>query len=95
MHGMSPVIWPEDDTARVVAALLDNGVRFLVIGGAAVRMYCPVRQPRDLDFLVDPRSGRLSRIRSALEPFGCVVGEPWRDHPWQFSPTCVGHPVAS
>lgn len=46
--------WPSDETAELAAAIARARIRFLVIGGAAVRHYCPDREAHDLDLLIEP-----------------------------------------
>jgi hypothetical protein len=45
-----------------------EGVRFLVVGGVAVRFYAPKRQIDDLDILLDKRRDNVARLIDALRP---------------------------
>lgn len=53
---------------RLVRALIDADVRFVVIGGLAVAWYCPRRQADDMDLLVEPSPENSTRIARALSP---------------------------
>lgn len=70
-----PVVVPDSslrplsdtEVARIGAALLDHGVVFAIIGGAALNMYdAPVERTRDVDVLVDRSVANLGRLASAL-----------------------------
>ena len=50
----------------LLAALHIKGVRFVVVGGYAVRVHGPKRQVEDLDLLVDTTEENLSKLREAL-----------------------------
>jgi hypothetical protein len=45
-----------------------RGVRFLVVGGVAVKFYAPERQIDDLDILLDKRPDNVARLIDALRP---------------------------
>lgn len=45
-----------------------EGVRFLVVGGAAVKFYAPERQIDDLDILLDKHPVNVDRLIKALRP---------------------------
>lgn len=45
-----------------------EGVRFLVVGGVAVKFYAPERQIDDLDILLDKRPANVARLIDALRP---------------------------
>ncbi|OYX46044.1 MAG: hypothetical protein B7Y90_17250 [Alphaproteobacteria bacterium 32-64-14] len=45
-----------------------EGVRFLVVGGVAVKFYVPERQIDDLDILLDKRPDNVARLLDALRP---------------------------
>ncbi len=51
---------------ELVRALVDSGVKFVVIGGLAVAWHCPERQADDMDLLVDPSTDNSVRIATAL-----------------------------
>lgn len=50
----------------LVRALVDAGVRFIVIGGLAVAWHCSERQADDMDLLVDPSAENSARIAAVL-----------------------------
>lgn len=52
--------------ARALSTLLDNGVRFLVVGGQACILYGGAEFSRDLDLAVLVSSANLDRLRAAL-----------------------------
>ncbi|NTX39864.1 hypothetical protein HUA78_36045 [Myxococcus sp. CA033] len=61
----------------MVAALCDQAVRFLVIGGLAVRHYAPIRIARDLDLLIDATPSNAQRVfrsfaQLSLTPLGPI-----------------------
>jgi len=54
---------------RCLAALLENAVEFLVVGGHAVRAYGSTRHAKDLDVLIantPENAGRFVRAMSQL-----------------------------
>ena len=64
---------------HLLDALNDNGVEYMVVGGLAVRFYCPERTVRDLDLLVNPATDNARKAIEALtyllvqEPGWCRV----------------------
>jgi len=70
---------PQKDTAfeclsntqrRLLEEFRRRGVRFMVIGGYAVRFYGHLRPAHDLDLVVDCAEGNLQQIKSTLEALG-------------------------
>ena len=57
---------------ELVSALLDAGVKFVVVGGLAVAWYCSTRSADDMDLLVEPSSENSARIANALTKLGCT-----------------------
>jgi hypothetical protein len=51
---------------KLVCALLNTGVKFVVIGGLAVAWYCPERQADDMDLLVEPSAENSALVAAAL-----------------------------
>lgn len=51
---------------ELIAALIEHGVEFIVIGGLAVSWYCADRQADDMDLLVNPTPENSARLSSAL-----------------------------
>jgi anti-sigma regulatory factor (Ser/Thr protein kinase) len=43
-------------------------VRYLIVGGVAVKFYAPERQIDDLDILLDKRADNVARFAHALSP---------------------------
>ena len=56
--------------AKLLAALADAGVRFVVVGGVAVALNGFVRMTEDIDLLVDDDPENLRKLLAALERFG-------------------------
>jgi len=54
----------------LVAALSDCGVRFLVIGGLAVKLYVPSREVDDLDLLVEQTAENAKCLFQAFARLG-------------------------
>ena len=52
-----------------VSALTEKGVRVILVGGLAVRYYCPEREADDLDLLVEPTEGAGAAIAEVLFRF--------------------------
>ena len=59
-----------DPFLGILAALNDNGVRYLVIAGRACIWYGASEFTRDIDFWVSPEEGNLVRLRAALADVG-------------------------
>lgn len=55
---------------RLVGALVQHKVEFLLIGGLAVSWFCPERQAADMDLLVDPTPANAARVATALSTLG-------------------------
>jgi hypothetical protein len=58
------------DQERLLGALLEHEVRFIVIGGIAVYVHGYARLTRDVDILPDPSADNLRRLASALADLG-------------------------
>jgi predicted nucleotidyltransferase len=59
---------PVTDFARLLAALHDAGVRFIVVGGAAATAHGSARLTLDLDIVYARSSDNLGRLVQALTP---------------------------
>jgi hypothetical protein len=55
-----------DDVTRLLAALEQHDVRYILIGSMAMAAHGIVRATQDIDFLVDPEAGNIERLRQAL-----------------------------
>lgn len=55
--------------SEFVKALAESGIRVIVIGGLAVKHYCPEREADDLDLLVEPTVTAGRNISDALNRF--------------------------
>lgn len=55
---------------RVVAALNESGVRYVVVGGLAVGAHGVVRATRDLDLVPDQEPRNMARLADALMRLG-------------------------
>lgn len=62
-----------DDWFDVIAALLDGGVRFLVVGAHALAVHGVPRGTQDLDVWIDPDPSNAERAWSALTAFGAPL----------------------
>jgi predicted nucleotidyltransferase len=60
----------EDDFRDMIAALLEENVQFLLIGGYAVSLHGYQRMTKDIDFWVLASPENSVRLMSALEKFG-------------------------
>lgn len=68
---------------RLLTALTESGVEFIVIGGAAGTAHGSARFTRDLDIVYSRSAGNIARLVTALEPFapylrGAPPGLPFR-----------------
>ncbi|WP_147468486.1 hypothetical protein [Corallococcus interemptor] len=61
----SPLTIPSGNE-RLIAALCEHSVRFLIIGGIAVRHYAASRVARDLDLLIEPEPSNAKKTLQAL-----------------------------
>jgi hypothetical protein len=59
-----------DTQRRLLEEFGRRGVRFIVIGGYAIRFYGNLRPAHDLDLVVDCAEGNLQQIKSTLEALG-------------------------
>jgi len=58
------------DLVEVLAAFVDGGVRFLVIGGHAVSLHARPRATKDLDLWLDATAENIRLACAALARFG-------------------------
>ncbi len=58
------------DFAEFLAALNNNGVRYVVIGGMAVLSHIPYRTTRDIDVLIEPTLENARRAHRAVREWG-------------------------
>lgn len=58
------------DFADFLAALNNEGVAYVVIGGIAVLSHVPYRTTRDLDVLIEPTVDNAAKARRAVERWG-------------------------
>jgi predicted nucleotidyltransferase len=58
------------DFRDLLAELVHEGVRFVVVGGYAVGRHAKPRATKDLDVLVSGQGDNLERVARALERFG-------------------------
>ena len=65
-----------------VNSLIRHDVRFLVVGGLAVKFYRPEREVDDLDLLVEATPTNAERVCAAA-----------KDHQLQFDTQCLAHPA--
>jgi len=58
------------DLAGLLRALVDGGVRFVVIGGVAVAAHAAIRATEDVDLVPSPDSENLERLLEVLHALG-------------------------
>nr|WP_314530873.1 hypothetical protein [uncultured Pseudomonas sp.] len=63
-----------DQNDRLLAELLLQGVRFIVVGGLAVRFHVLERKAHDLDLLIESTPENASRVFRALQALGLNPG---------------------
>jgi hypothetical protein len=61
---------------RVLSTFIGNGVRFLVIGGAAVKAHGYNREVGDLDLFVEASEGNSTHLVAALRELGLTGVSP-------------------
>lgn len=59
-----------DDWFDLLVAVLDSGVRFLVVGAHAMAIHGVPRGTQDLDVWIDPDAANTDRVWKALATFG-------------------------
>jgi hypothetical protein len=62
-----------DDWFDMIAALLDEGARFLVVGAHAMAFHGVPRGTQDLDLWIEPSPENRDRVWRALAVFGAPV----------------------
>lgn len=58
------------DFADFLAALNNEGVSYVVIGGIAVLFHVPYRTTRDIDVLIEPTLENAQRVHAAVKNWG-------------------------
>jgi hypothetical protein len=76
----------KDDWFDMLAALLDAGARFLVIGAHALAVHGIPRGTNDLDVWIEPTPENAARVWRALEDFGAPLED------LQVTPGDLGRP---
>lgn len=64
-----------EDWRDALAALLDGGARFLVVGAHALAVHGVPRATQDLDLWIDPTTENGRRVWDALASFGAPLAE--------------------
>ena len=59
-----------EDFADFLAALNNEGVAYVVIGGMAVLAHVPYRTTRDIDVLIEPTLARARKAHRAVKAWG-------------------------
>ena len=54
------------DVIRLCRSMNEHGVKYLLIGGFAVILYGYSRGTKDIDFLIDPSSENVQKIKKAM-----------------------------
>jgi predicted nucleotidyltransferase len=62
-----------EDGLRLLHSLQHLGVRFVIVGGFAVRFHGHFRRVADLDLFIDTSPANLFLIREALSEAGCTA----------------------
>jgi hypothetical protein len=62
-----------DDFRDVLAALVEAGVRFVVVGAHALAAHGVPRVTGDIDILIEPTRANASRVWAALAAFGAPL----------------------
>jgi hypothetical protein len=65
-----PLCGPEDTVLTSLKSFVRQGVRYVVVGGYAVRYHGARRQPMDLDLFVESSSVNFNRVVAALRDMG-------------------------
>jgi hypothetical protein len=60
----------EPSFAKWLGKLLDDEVRFILVGGLAVTLHGYVRLTEDIDILIDPGEDNVARLIQSLGQFG-------------------------
>ena len=63
-----------DDYRELLAALLNNGARFLIVGAHALSVHGAPRATVDLDVWIEPTPTNARKVWQALEQFGAPLG---------------------
>ena len=58
------------DFREFIELMTSNGVRFVMIGGFALNLYCNPRATGDIDFFISADSENQHKLRKTLEQFG-------------------------
>ncbi len=64
------------DPERILGALAEHGVAYVLVGGLAVQTHGHVRTTLDIDVLPSPSPSNLSRLADALNALGARVLNP-------------------
>ena len=79
------------DFPRLLAALHDAGVRFIVVGGAAATAHGSARLTLDLDVVYERSAGNIDKLVSALEPLNPYLRGAPPGLPFRFDADTVRH----
>jgi len=71
----APFEFLDDDELRCLAAFQQSEVKFIVVGGYAVRAHGYLRSTGDLDLLIAVDADNLSRLQSALSSLGVLSSQ--------------------
>lgn len=67
------------DAERILRALDEHGVEYVLIGGLAVQTHGHVRTTNDADLIPSPDPGNLKRLADALRDLGARVLNPGQE----------------
>jgi predicted nucleotidyltransferase len=71
--------WLQTDGLDVLRAFVKTGVRFIIVGGQAVRFHGHLRPAKDLDVFVERTPENWDRLRAALKSVGTTLNEAFDD----------------
>lgn len=62
-------LFTSEENADFVEMFVQCGVRFVIVGGVAVKHFCPKREVDDLDLIIDPTQVNAVRVVHVLNDF--------------------------
>lgn len=74
---------------KTLRALYDEGVEFVIIGGAAMQLQGSAHITEDLDFCYDRTPKNFQRLAKALQPFHPLLRNAPEDLPFRFDAATI------
>lgn len=85
MSNLEPVL--DTDREALLQTLLEHGVQFVLIGGAAIQSYGRLYDTKDADVAPDAEEANLARLAAALNSLECrLVTDPADASAWVARP---------